>query len=540
MLPVVAQFALVLLKRIAERCIFHFYFCSHLSFMHRKLRMLVVLLLLSFRVSGQLFPAEESRLNYVMVGFYDPEASSSGEQRVELAVGTIPNENLFQKNITYSIQSAGGHLTGLVPGFGKSYTWRVVSVGSNAKNIVGKLHHFSTAISPAFDSDHVRMRIVKDAAAKYQESYVFSDGARMLFDMKGRPIWFLPNIPGAVTDNSVIRDMKLTNRGTITLLSDDVPYEINYAGRILWRAPHNNVTTGDTIERYHHEFTRLSNGHYMVLGTETTQWEWKFRTRSDSSLFIAPEGARAGDGHKYEPITFGTVLEFDSSGKLVWWWKSSDYFRKHKEENPGTIRGFFDPHENSFFFDERTKVLYVSFKNINQLYNVRYSDKSIQAVLGVTNAYGATNMPMMPYPAGIRFCEQHSCKISQEGNVYLFNNNICHPTVPPTVLMMQEKGGALKPVWEYTYPLDLGGMPRQPVTKGGNVTELADKSLLVSFCNPYGNLFIVNRRKELEWDAMLERWNDQARRWDILDEYRASFVAGRKELEKLIWGVRRN
>jgi len=91
--------------------------------------------------------------------------------------------------------------------------------------------------------------------------YIYLDGSRTLYDLNGNPVWFLP-----AKDGMEIRDMKITPQGTITYLNGSDIYDVNYDGNILWKGPNTSVVNGDSIEHYHHEFTRLSNGHYMVLG----------------------------------------------------------------------------------------------------------------------------------------------------------------------------------------------------------------------------------------------------------------------------------
>ncbi len=487
--------------------------------------LLCTFLLIAAGVWAQVLPVEGSQLHYRMVGF--SAGATSGATEVEVAEGNWADAGSFEQHIVVRVPLKAGRGIGLVPAFGKVYTWRA---GRGATD----LHHFSTGGKPGPDLQHTRLNVIKQAM-KYADGYVFCDGSRTLYDMHGNAIWYLPDMAGIVGKSTIIRDMKMTSRGTITLLANDVPYELSYDGRVIWTAPHNNSTTGDTAEKYHHELTRLSNGHYMVLGTETVRWEWRKNAKGDSSLYMpgAPGGI-SGKVTAFEPMAFSTLLELDEKGRLVWWWKSSDYYREHAGENKGTIRNFFDPHGNAFSVDERGGSIYVSFKNINQVFRVSYPGKRVTGIYGSRQGYGVTNMPGVPYAADISFCEQHSCKKLKDGGLCIFNNNICHPLAPPTVLVADATKAGAKKIWEYTYPLDVP-VPRPPVTKGGNVQELPGGSLLVSFCTPYNNLFIVDRKKQLLWDALLEQWNPDTQTWGVLDEYRASYVPGAVALAGMVW-----
>ena len=426
-------------------------------------------------------------------------------------------------------------------------------------------HHFKTGITRMVDSNYVRVVVFKDAE-KYQDAHVFMDGTGVLYDMKGHPVWYLPGKDSLGADG----DIKLTPQGTITFMSEKATkniYEINYNGDTLWTGPNKGKVSGDKTEYYNHEFTRLSNGHYMVLGEERVLWT---PVISKDSTLSAPvhhanrkskqiadsEGTRTG---------FGTVIEYDPSGKVVWSWKSWDFFKRvdstllnsiNYNYRPKVQKQLLDVHQNSFYFDEKEKVLYLSYRGISTILKIKYPEGT------VLNVYGKLLGDFGDETGTEWFCGQHSIKISQDGYLYLFNNNKCSEGAPPSVIMMQQPtttDDKLKKVWEfnctnddviaqkqketlepgYANGLKLNPQIPQVITfdRGGNVVELPDKSIFVDECGKVGKVFIVNRDKQVIWSALPESFGSELHIWNAVTNYRASIITDPKDLEKLIFNT---
>ncbi len=374
---------------------------------------LPLLLLLSSFVQSQVFPKEGSSLNYRIVGFSFP-AKSVYSYILQIALGNYNDEAVFEKNISQSLSAKENRVLVELPSFKQQYTWRVVTSENNSF-VKGELHHFSTGYIPDVDSNVARLRILSHAE-KYKDAYVFLDFSKVLYDMEGHPVWFLPHSANLRFDDKAVRDLKLTQFGTITFVSGGKDaYEINYDGEILWKAPNNGAVSGDTTEHYNHEFTRLSNGHYMIAGT---QYTWLDQpgpggapvpptvpgTTPTSGPVKNPPGANVpqpnppmpnpGPGgqapattgdpskmrHRMNPILpMGTIMEYDEKGNLVWSWKSTSYFRGSDVLNymGKNNRPISDIHQNSFFFDEKEKVIYASYRNISRLLKIKYPEGTV-------------------------------------------------------------------------------------------------------------------------------------------------------------------
>ena len=498
--------------------------------MNKTCVFLFFLFLLSIKSYAQFFPREGDTLNYRIIGFNVP--MKGHKCTLEIASGNISQADSFLKNRILSIGSVENRVIAEVPAFGKEYTWRIVD--KENKEAASVLHHFRTGIMFGVDTEVTRFRVFRKAEA-HKDAYVFLDGTRALYDMNGRAVWFLPNFEHFPNEEYEVRNLNITPQGTITFIVGEKAYEVDYNASVLWRAPDNSNGGGSFF--YHHQLTRMSNGHYMILGNEMVVCK---RPLSPDSSFVISSSAEAGPGGSPVNIAFGTLLEFDDHGLLVWSWKSSSYFKQSDIIYHKTAGGIpkILAHQNGFYFDEKTNNIYVSFRDISRILKVKYPQGDVE------NVYGEIFKAGVPEQGNGLFCHQHSCKISDKGYLYLFNNNLCNSGGLPTILLMQEpgtKGGKLRKVWEYQCTIDgIAEDARQPsyqFTTGGNVTELSDHSIFASMSAPfYTKVFIVDERKKTLWSAMPERLNPATKKWEMMNLYQANII-GPKEMEKLIWST---
>ncbi len=273
------------------------------------------------QLRSQILPKEGSKLHYRLIGFSFPANDKASSYKVEIAAGDLNTESAFKKNKIVSADSKTNKVIAEVPAFGQPYTWRVVYTQTDATTTAaGELHHFSIAAVPASDTD-TRIRITTPAA-KYKDAYVFIDGTGALYDMAGNAVWYLPDIEGLMKESARVSDLKLTTASTITFMVNEQAYEVNYNGDILWKGPNTGAISGEHTEHYHHEFTRLANGHYMVLGNEAVVWR-------SASGDISSYDQKTQDSiiASYPKIPFGNIIEYDQRGNVVWSWHSVNYLK---------------------------------------------------------------------------------------------------------------------------------------------------------------------------------------------------------------------
>ena len=367
-------------------------------------------------IQAQILPKDGATLNYRIVGFsFQPGTGKTNNYSLQIASGNYYSEDSFNKHIILSQHSNKSEIIAEVPAFGSQYTWRTVFF-SGKSEIKSELHHFNTGVIPEVDNCIVRFRITKPAS-KYKDAYVFLDGNRILYDMSGNPVWYLPLIDGQRLSPS---DLQLSPKGTITFLANNQAYEINYQGDILWKAPNKGTVSGDSVEHYHHEFTRLSNGHYMVLGTNDVLCKYPIPLSIESKLPITDDDKiNKGSGDtSSKQLPFGNLIEYDEKGNVVWVWKSSDYFSSPdhcyyipSQSNLSSYMRGIDVHANAFFFDEKDQTIYISFKNISRVTKIKYPEGTI------LNNYGEIYNKGAVAKSTVLFCGQHCVRRAQNAEI---------------------------------------------------------------------------------------------------------------------------
>jgi hypothetical protein len=483
----------------------------------------LVLVIFSGSASAQVHPAENIKLNYRIIGFTVVPRRDVTMYTIEIAKGYINSQDSFRRAVCITQSGKTHKILAEVPDFGSSYTWQATFYSPGAAPYKSRLRHFSTGMINEVNPEICRLH-VNQPAQKYKDAYIFLDGFSALYDMNGRPVWYLPAIEGSVHS---VRDLKLTTRGTITFISNKA-YEITYDGVVLWKTPGRASLSGASEEEYHHEFTRLSNGHYMVLGTEKVPLPGRFKPLRSSA---EKAGMPVDEDLNNNLGKFGTIIEYDQGGNIVWSWRSSTYFLQPAVSGMlGENVNIYDVHENSFYFDEKERNIYISFKGINTLLKVKYPEGV------VTGSYGELAQPSSVAKGERLFCGQHNVSRSRakEGVVFIYNNNSCN-NAPPKIKMMQEPrsaGERMKIVWEYQCGTDGNGQKK--FLSGGSVNSLSDGSMLVCMGGGYSKVFILNEQKKVLWSALPMR-NQGGPGWDVLPQYRASMIESREKMLGLIW-----
>lgn len=518
--------------------------------MYKKIASLVFVFVCCCQLRATEFPLEGAVLNYRLIGFSFTKEPLVVNYNIQIAAGRYYTEDSFARSIVKTLSTGENKIVAEVPSFGAEYTWRVNWTNKNGVNGKSKFHHFSTGFEPEVDERINRVRVLKPAQ-KYKDAYIFLDGTGVLYDMNGKPVWFLSNKEISGTPAT----LQLSPKSTITFLNNEQAYEVNYQSEILWQGPKNGVVSGDNSEHYHHEFMRLANGHYMVMGSERVEWKSEGVGNGDAETNESAIGAVMQKGNR--KILFSTIIEYDEKGTVVWSWKASSYFQNSdlKYYTPPPPLRIVDVHENAFYFDEHDKIIYISCKNINRVLKVKYPEGI------VLNSYGEKYRPGILEAGNGLFCGQHSCGRTMDKDLYLYNNNACNKSRPiPKILIIKETeqgNDSIKVVWEYEcsiedldperikgvpMPTNLAGPPGAMMAQtrgGGAVMELSDRSMFVSMSGPYGKIFIVGRDKKIIWSALPEKWDIEKQEWKTISQYRGSIITDRKKLEQLIWSSER-
>ncbi len=455
-----------------------------------------VLLLFPVMAFTQALPRDGAVINYRMALFRDNNACQKKNCYIEIAQGNYQARPSFEQHIIIRsrVTQSGTQVT--LPLFNTEYTWRIIH---SKKEKTPELHHFKTGYSKFADTNFYRMRITN--RNRDSNIYIFNDYLRTLSDLNGNIIWYLPDIPGVIDENTLIRDLKMTPQGTITFLTGNGAYETDFNGKILWKAPDDGQVSHAATENYHHEFTRLHNGNYMASGMETI------------------EKINPGTLQK-QYVQYETLIEYNSQEKTLWSWRASEHipdsivFSKHLPD--GTCNTSM--HLNAFYFDTASKVIYCSFRDLSCIMKIQYPSGQ------VLNIYkGIYNYEKPPI-----FKSQHNCSINRDGNLMLYNNNNPQKfekqekasNIISTIEILNINNNQPERLWEFNCNIDTEALPY--TNSGGSVYELKNGSLLASMGSTNRN-FIVTKRKEITWNEITEK-RDGDGRWVPAGTYRISCI----------------
>lgn len=506
-----------------------------MTLLKKKVALLVccVLAIIPNTVIAQLFPNEGDTLNYRLAGFSALPHDKAVRYRFEIADPDAPLVN-FQPAVIASTLADTYRAIITLPAFNKSYLWRVSYIGKRNKLIASTPYiSFSTGYYPSIDSNLFRLKIL-DSANHHHDVFFIVDYTAVIYDINGSPVWSLPGISLAHDKTLNVRDIKSTNDGTFTATSNHTAYEFDYNGKIIWQAPDDGKVNGDTSEYYHHEFTKLSSGNYMVAGMQhillEVPKEKLTEIQKQSDLF------EIRNGRFYRRIPTDNLIEYNSKKEVVWSWKAADHFGEQDFFRSGDYTAFglsLDLHLNSFYFDEKERVIYISFRNLNQVIKIEYPSGRI------IRRYGAVWLNDGTKDEDSLFYGQH-CVFKKDEKIYLFNNNtnkkgmitdstkwnnISHVSI----FNENDTKTGLHKSWDISCDIDTqtswhGGA-------GGSVAPMDDGCILVSMGSA-GRIFIVDKNKRIVWNT-IPQGADGGRNWYTIGPYRVNFI-NKSELEKII------
>lgn len=501
-----------------------------------KIIVIPIVFLMLFTCSflgAQVFPNDGDALHYRLIGFTFPEREKATQYTLEIyEYHTIKDGSNETVKLLEKTDSTN-RIIATVPSFGKKYMWRVKCLRKNRVIHTTRDYYFSIKPNPFSDTSATRV-IILDSASRYQDMLVFFDNTRSLYNMNGEAVWYLPEIKG-VTDMNMnsVRDMKLTGDGTITFLTNTNIFEITYSGQVLWSGPNDGKVSGDTSEYYHHEFTKLVNGHYLAASSKLIMRKVPDQVSSSS---YRGRDTEMRNGRRYTKISCGTLIEYDSAGNILWTWNSCDHLTDEDLFTPlenGIVRPY--THLNGFYLDLERQVFYASFRDINRIIKAKYPSGEVLAQYGENFTGGAQ------VKGHGMFYAQHSCRINADGNLYFFNNNHLTRATPrnnsqdriSTVLVLKEPmypaDTPLK-IWEFKCDIDTYAKAFSP--GGGGVYELTHGDYLVCMGASNRN-FIVSNDKRMLWNVIIQFRNDDGA-WNPLSGYRISAVEA-KDIRKLLF-----
>lgn len=476
--------------------------------------LLILLVIHTVQTRAQIMPAENNRLNYRLIGFSVPMEKDAASYCFEIAKGSFYNADSFQHNIIKTFTHTNNRTIETVPSFGKYYTWRYITRSKKGSLSISGLYHFYTLEEKYIDTSVYKITVLKDEADT--DLLILIDNSAVIYDHSGAPLWFIPDQPEIIDRTMNNRDLKPTADGTFTLLNTAGAFEFSYNGALIWKAPNDGKISGDSTEHYHHEFTRLDNGHYMVAGS--VFFEKRVPSYIDTNLLTHDATFKRKGVNWYRNIEYGTLIEYDSKGKIVWSCKTDRYFGDsdiYKQQDGQIIS---DLHMNSFYLNKERSAIYIGFRGTSSILKIAYPSGKLIA----------------RYNGESEFNGQHACYLDNYDRLVMYNNNgqrgARRQKAVSQINIFEETSDHLKKIWDFACDIDTNTIPF--TSNGGSAYELTDGNILACMGSA-SRIFIVTPDKKVMWNA-ITYYRDGTGNWLHLPLYKA-YAIHKSELEKFIF-----
>ncbi|HEY1038372.1 MAG TPA: aryl-sulfate sulfotransferase [Bacteroidia bacterium] len=398
--------------------------------------------------------------------------------------------------------------------FGKTYQWKVVAYNRNTPVDSTGTFTFTVAGSELTNTSHYRLKLNHIDTGIDSNELILIDYNRIAVNRMGTPIWYIPEIKNKIDFKERIRDLKITKDGTFTLLNNKSALECDINGKIIWEAPEINKTPKDSGSFYHHCFSKLNNGNYMVLGMRYT---YKKIPSEFKDKFKSSQNLKEINGSTHIRVEYGIIYEFSPDKKLVWSWDSQDHISDEDIFSHGNADTLTNPgpHMNSFDYNEAKDIVAVGFRDLSRICII---DKKTGKVV---NSFGET-LPSGDVTTSINFKFQHDSRFTKKGDIAIFNNNEIFQKKDSvsSVIVFNPKSKKV----EWSFKCDFDSLANGKSFKGGSVSELKNGNFLVSMGH-LNRLFEVTRSKTIVWDGFYERFSPSENKWISYPQYRISYAS---------------
>lgn len=431
-----------------------------------KVRLLIVLgfFIIDIKLSNaQVSPAAGDSLNYNQVLFEIPDLANAKKYRFTVLndSNTVIKDTLLPSNHII--------ISGLFA-YGRSYSWKYQYMDDK-----GAVLYVSDFIPFKIRSLPVTVGIIKPSGRLNlpdKQGIVFIDGSRSAINSAGETVWFLA--PSFING---IRDLEQMPNGDVKYLTD-----VHELIKTSMDGTHSIHIPGNEVYKFHHDVIALKNNHFLVCGFLPQS------AKQEAAELIGPAAASHGDAQQ----AASAVLEMNEKGDLVWYF---DLVEECKKQLNLDLRGSKESkrlgHMNGLAINDSGTVIYTSFKNFSNVFEIRRKDKAIRRIYGNVN-FNAKDTTV----SGGNFAAQHCPIVLSNHNLMVFNNNTGIKSSSLVELNKEDKK-----VWEYAFSAH--DSVSSHTGHMGSVTELNNGNFLV--CAGYYNnrIFTVSRQKKLTGELFL-------------------------------------
>lgn len=387
--------------------------------------------------------------------------------------------------------------------FGKNYTWYYEAIKNNKIIFHSEEYHFATRYSYLVDSTQFRSRVEISAPGKFEDGIIFLDYRGIAIDREGHPVWFYPYAGSDLQMDPNFRNLRMTANNDILYINDSNCFEIDLAGKEIWKTPNDGAVSGDGKEYYHHDFMKMPDGSYLTAS---------FKYAYGPNYYNPSLNCR---------VRYNTLIQYDASGKVIWSWNEKDHVPQR------VIFGIYTAsdtdiagtHMNAFDFNEEENCIVMGFRHNSSIARI---DKKTGDLAYIIGPYTGLGIP----PGAPLFLHQHGMAILPGRELLIYNNNVGdekEKTISyPTIAKIKEPNGnkPAEKVWEFACT-----SPRYPqgiMGKGGYAAPLANGNVLA--CMGGANYsFEITPAKEVVWQSAFEKYNSSNDTWSPFINYRCSF-----------------
>lgn len=196
------------------------------------------------------------------------------------------------------------------------------------------------------------------------------------------------------------------------------------------------LTNANGVEPDPHEFVRLENGNYILVG------------RSYAQMDLSAYNFNGTQGSSTTTVFGFVVQELDPSGNLIWEWDSNNYIHPSEwvSTYPYNANAFDYCHGNAVEEDIDGNLL-ISFRHLDAVYKIhRISGSIIWRLGGLSSDF--------TFPNDIGFSGQHDIRVHPGGIVSLYDNANSSPFPKKSrgvEYLLDTVNWTATKMWEYVY-----------------------------------------------------------------------------------------
>jgi len=446
---------------------------------------------------GQYLPKDGAKLNYNQIYFEYPFNKDAKFYTVYITFDSIANPT--NKDFIIKQQEKSPLLLVKNLKLGKKYKWFVETTLHSNEKVKSTYFYFSILNTNMANPKLYKAIQHYNKKSKIQDGIIWCDQYRCAVDRDGNIVWFMATEQLDLINAKVVRDIKLYPDGSMTFVHQPYASRMDIDLNSIWTAPYKGTVSESDREDYHHAFNLLPNGNYMILGNEKVNF--------------------SNDTVTSDAVNFCNIIEFDTTGKIVWSWRMKDYFPYEYLINSKipTRKGIADPHANSFTIDKKNNVIYLSFRDISRIIKI---DKKTKKILA---SYGAKLNDKDDVFETDLFRLQHDIQLLENNDFLIFNNNDIDSGKTSCVEIVHfpiSKKDSFQLKWKFDLNYDIESIGK--VQRMGGVKIMPNGNYLI--CEGSNNRVVeISQNKEILWDFALRQVDSTGNVNDKFALYRANY-----------------